>query len=81
MGEIDEKKATFVILEEDLDNNKYTLTLDYKIIGMIVVGDMVKALALRKVIAKGIELDGVDFSDLSPDELVEIIAKEGFVMV
>ncbi|PAB59779.1 NAD(P)/FAD-dependent oxidoreductase [Anaeromicrobium sediminis] len=72
MGTIEE--ADYVIVEEP-EENKYEKIFikDNRVIGAIVVGDVKKSPALKKAIEKEINLEEVDFENVSINELIGII--------
>ncbi len=74
MGEIDEEKATNILVEES-ENNQYQKIFinNNKVIGAIVVGDIKKSPILKTAIEKEIDLRDVDIKNITIDELMKII--------
>lgn len=77
MGEIDEDKATDILVEE-LENSGYQKVLinSNKIIGAIVIGDIRKSPALKIAMEKEIDLSDVDIKNVSIDEIINIIREK-----
>ncbi|TDX46759.1 NAD(P)/FAD-dependent oxidoreductase [Orenia marismortui] len=73
MGDNDNQKATDIIYQEKEDRYIKILIKDKVIIGAIVIGDMSKSAILRKAINQSLELDELNFDNVSVEELIEII--------
>ncbi len=75
MGIVDESKATDIILEDRSEENIYNKILldNNRIIGAIVVGNVRSSPALKSAIEKGTSLEGVDYKNVSVDDLIQIL--------
>lgn len=75
MGEINDNKATDIVLEDRSDENIYNKVLisNKKVIGAIVIGQLKYSPILKTAIEKEMDLSGIDFSKVSFDELIQII--------
>jgi nitrite reductase (NADH) large subunit len=75
MGEVDENKATDIILDDRSEENIYNKVLiqNNKVIGAIVIGQLKYSPVLKTAIEKEINLTGIDFNKVSFDELIQII--------
>ncbi|MFZ5965875.1 MAG: NAD(P)/FAD-dependent oxidoreductase [Bacillota bacterium] len=77
MGIVEEEKATHIVFEEKTEEKIYNKIFinNNKVIGAIVIGDIKHSPVLKTTIEKEIDLDDIDYSRVSFDNLVEIIKK------
>lgn len=75
MGIVEESKATDVVLEDKSEENVYNKVFikNDKVIGGIVIGNLKYSPILKIAIEKEIDLKGVDYKNVSFDELLQII--------
>ncbi|WP_425448417.1 NAD(P)/FAD-dependent oxidoreductase [Dethiothermospora halolimnae] len=75
MGVVNEKEATNIVLEDRAEENVYNKVFikDNRVIGAIVIGNIRYSPILKIAIEKDINLSGVDYENVSFDELLEII--------
>ena len=75
MGTVDESEATDIILENKSEEKIYNKVFikDNKVIGAIVIGNIKYSPILKTAIEKEICLKGVDYKNVSFDELLETI--------
>ena len=75
MGVVDENEATNVVLEDRSEENVYNKVFikDNRVIGAIVIGNIRYSPILKIAIEKDINLSGIDYENVSFDELLEII--------
>ena len=75
MGIVDESEATDIILENKSQEKIYNKVFikDNKVIGAVVIGNIKYSPILKTAIEKEICLEGVDYKNVSFDELLEII--------
>ena len=75
MGIVDENKSTNVVVEDKSDENIYNKVFinNDKVIGAIVIGDTKYSPILKAAIEKEIDLTGIDYKNVSFDDLLEII--------
>ena len=73
MGGIDEAKTTNTLIEKDANLKEYKKIFikNNRIVGAIVIGDTKKSPLLKSSIEKKINLDEVDLSNISVNELFE----------
>lgn len=73
IGCIDETKSTNILVGKNIDLKEYKKIFikNNKIVGAIVIGDTKKSPLLKSAIEKGINLDKVDLSNISVNELFE----------
>lgn len=78
MGIVDENEATNIVLEDKSEENMYNKALikNNRVIGAIVIGNIRYSPMLKTAIEKNIDLSGVDYENVSFDELLEIIKEK-----
>ncbi|OCL27948.1 pyridine nucleotide-disulfide oxidoreductase [Orenia metallireducens] len=73
IGDKNDQNGINIICEQQEDKYIKVKIKDRVIIGAIVIGDMSKSATLRKAVNQSLELDDLDFNNLSVEELIEII--------
>lgn len=77
MGMIEEGEAEYIVLEEESQGSMYSKVYikNSKVVGAIVIGNMRYSPILKTAIEQELYLKGVNFNQVSFNELLEIIKK------